>query len=107
MIYWVGFLSVLIAVESVFVGTCLSMFFPPKPSSLVHDFFATYLNAITPKHDVLFLRLFILVGVGSFMLLMRFYSSKARQKLTSLKYFTLVQAVVVITEAFFLFKFAV
>ena len=107
MIYWVGFLSVLIAIESVFVGTCLSTFFPPQPSSLVHDFFATYQNAITPKHDVLFLRLFILVGVGSFMLLMHFYSSKARQKLTSLKYFTLLQAVVVITEVFFLFKFAV
>ena len=87
MIYWVGFLSVLIAIESVFVGTCLSMFFPPQPSSLVHDFFATYQNAITPKHDVLFLRLFILVGVGSFMLLMRFYSSNGPAKTDLLEVF--------------------
>jgi len=107
MIYWVGFLSVLIAIECVFAGTCLSTFFHPQPSALVHHFFATYQNTITPKHDVLFLRLFVLVGVGGFILLMRFFSRLSPQKYLSFKYFTLLQSAVVGVETFFLFKFAV
>ena len=75
MIYWIGLLSVLISIESVFAGTCLSLLFPPQPSLLANDFFATYQHSMALKHDVFFLRLFILVGVVSFMLLMRYLSS--------------------------------
>lgn len=108
MIYWIGILSVLIAIESVFAGTCLSMFFPPHPAaSVVQDLFTTYRHAIFPKRDVLFLRLFILVGTGSLILLMRIFTRTTGQKYAALKYFILVQAAVVITEAFFLFKYAV
>ena len=32
MIYWFGVLSVLIAIECVFLGTALSIFFPAKPA---------------------------------------------------------------------------
>jgi len=107
MIYWIGVLSVLIAIESVFVGTCLSMFFPPHLGALAHDFFATYQRVIAPKRDVLFLRLFIVVGVASFILLMRSFSRTTPQKHSSFKYFTLIQAAIVVTETFFLFKYAI
>jgi len=108
MIYWVGFLSILIAMESVLAGTCLSMFFPIRPDiSLVHDFFTTNQHVFSPKHDVLFLRIFILAGVVSFILLMRHVSRMAGRKYDSFKYFTMVQAAIVITETFFLFKYAV
>ena len=108
MIYWIGILSVLLAVESVFAGTCLSIFFPPHPAaSAVQDLFATYQHVIFAKYDVLFLRLLIIVSVVSFIVLMRVFSRVTGQKNSSLKYFILVQAAVVITEAFFLFKYAV
>jgi hypothetical protein len=108
MIYWIGILSILFAIESVFAGTCLSMFFPPHPAAaLVQDLFTTYRHILFPKHDVLFLRLFILVGVGSFVLLMRIFTRMTGQKYASLKYFILVQAAVVVAETFFLFKYAV
>lgn len=106
MIYWIGTLSVLIAVECVFAGTCLSMFFPPQPSALVHDFFTTYQHGISPKRDVLFFRLFMLVGVAATILLMRFFARRSTQKQGPFKYFTMVQAAIVSTEAFFLFKYA-
>ncbi len=108
MIYWIGVLSVLLAVESVFAGTCLSIFFPPHPApSAVQDLFATYQHVIFAKYDVLFLRLLIVVSVVSFIVLMRVFSRVTGPKNSSLKYFILVQAAVVITEAFFLFKYAV
>ncbi len=107
MIYWSAVLSVLISIECVFAGTCFSILFPPKPSPLVQDFFTTYQHAITPKYDVLFLRLFIVAGVAAFILLMRFCGRMTPQKHASFKYFTFVQAAVIITETFFLFKFAV
>ena len=107
MMYWAGILSVLIAIETVFAGTCLSMFFPPQLSALAHDFFTTYQHGISPKRDLLFLRLFILVGVGSFVLLMRYCLRMTGQKQVSLKLFTMVQASMVIVETFFLFKYAV
>jgi len=107
MIYWIGILSVLISIESVFAGTGLSMLFPAKPSPLVYHFFATYQHAILPKYDVFFLRLFILAGVVSFILLMRFFARRTTQKYDPFKYFTIVQAAIVIVETFFLFKYAV
>jgi hypothetical protein len=108
MIYWIGILSILFAIESVFAGTCLSMFFPPQPSAaFLHDLFTTYQHVMFPKRDVLFLRLFIVVGVGSLILLMRTFARMSGQKYASFKYFTLVQAAVVITETFFLFKYAI
>lgn len=107
MIYWFGVLSVLIAIECIFAGTCLSMLFPFHPSALAHDFFRTYQVLTPPKHDVLFLRLFIIIGVGSFVLLMRFFAVKTGSKVSSIKYFTLIQSAVVIIETFFLFKYAV
>lgn len=107
MIYWIAFLSVLIAVETVFAGTCLSMFFPPHPAFLVKDLFTTYQHQLQPKRDVLFLRLFMLAGVGVFMLLMRFCSGMTSRKYQFFKYFTLMRASLVSLEAFFLFKYAI
>jgi len=108
MIYWIGALSVLLAVEIVFIGTCLSIFFPPQPSAAaVHDLFTTYQHIIFPKHDILFLRLLIIVSTFSFIALMRFLWRMNGRKYASFKYFVLVQAAVVLTETFFLFKYAV
>jgi hypothetical protein len=107
MIYWASILSVLITIETIFVGTCLSIFFPRQPSNLYYNFFRTYQHAITLKYDVLFLRIFILVGVASFILLMRYLLRNKDQKFSSFKYFTLVQAAIVIVETFFLFKYAI
>ena len=107
MIYWIAILSVLIAIETVFAGTSISMYFPAHPSSLVQDFFTTYRQSITPKRDVLFLRVFIVVGVSIFVMLMRWFSSMKPPKLGGLKYFTVLQAAVVFLETFAIFKFAV
>src|ERR1700685_4303980 len=103
MIYWIGILSILIAIESVFAGTYLSMLFPPHPAAwAVQDLFTTYQHVIFAKYDVFFLRLFIIVGLGSFILLMRIFTRITGQKYASFKYFILLQAAIVITETFFL-----
>jgi len=108
MMYWIALLSILIAIESVFVGTCLSLFFPPHASpEAVNILFTTYQHVIFAKRDVLFLRLFVVVGIGSFILLMRALAKKGAGLQTSFKYFTGVQAAIVLVETFFLFKFAV
>jgi len=107
MIYWIGVLSILIAIETVFAGTCFSIFFPlHAPQAVVQDLFTTYQHIIFPKRDVLFLRIFILVGIGSSIALFRYFLHKSTAKYSFLKYFTLLQAMVVMAEAFFLFKFA-
>lgn len=108
MIYWIGILSVLIAIEAVFAGTCLSMFFPIHPApALVHDFFTTNQHVVAPKHDVLLYRIFILAGIASFILLIRAFARMTGQRYVSFQYFTLIQTAVVSTETFFLFKYAV
>jgi len=105
--YWIVTLSVLIAIECVFAGTALSTFFPARPKPIVYDFFATYRHGITPKYDVLFLRLLIVAGVASFIGLMQANRRKQGTKTVFLKWFTCLSAVMVITEAFFLFKYGV
>ena len=107
MIYWVGLLSVLIAIEIVLTGTCVSIIFPAHPSGLVHDFFATYQHDITPKYDVQFLRLFMVTGVACFIALMRWGSRMTERQRSSLTYVTCTQLGLVAIEVFFLFKYAV
>lgn len=104
MIYWIAILSLLIAIEVIFIGTGFSFFFPPHSSALVQDFFLTYQHSSSTKHDLLFFRLFIIVGLGSFLLLMRFFQTQSRNSF--FKYFTGLNATLVVIEAFFLFKYA-
>ncbi len=107
MIYWVGLLSTLMAIESVFIGTCYFLVFPTPQSAVSKDFFTTYQHAIQPKHDVLFLRLFILIGVGSFIALMRYLKTRTSLQQAFWKKFTVLEAMVIAVQTFFLFKYAI
>jgi hypothetical protein len=106
MIYWIAALSILIAIEFVLAGTCFFLIFPTPALPVAQDFFTTYRHAIVPKHDILFLRLFIIVGVAAFVLLMRVAKRMAPARFSSFKYFTAIDAAAVTVEIFFLFKYA-
>ena len=71
-----------------------SMFFPAQPSVCSPIFLRPINTSITPKYDILFLRIFILVGIVSFILLMRILRKMTRSKIASFKVFYLVQAAI-------------
>ncbi len=97
--------SVFLGVELLFAAVLISLFFPQSLDPLAMQLFDVYRQNIIPERDVLFYRLFVVMVLGIFTVLMALrkrWDSPAGWR--AFKQFTVLEACVVSAQIFCAFK---